>query len=225
MAYCEVPVKIIHNFKLQERKKYLLSKLTNFTDVNFVEIEKNHPTFPFEMYSGGDEVSWRMKHLNLYTPIPNYRKLSIPEILATASHYYAMTTFSSEWCLILEDDALLPDDIADKINYLTLSTPDKVDIIFIGGGFPINEVTFITGSLNNLFIAKPPNTNTTVAYLIRKSLSLKILINFKYFDLPIDFELAYQLHQLNALVVHSQPYLIQEGSKSVYSSSIDQYRI
>jgi GR25 family glycosyltransferase involved in LPS biosynthesis len=187
-------------------------------------MENIDTNLPIEMYSGGDRSAWRKKHCGLWQPIPKYRELSTPEIMATASHYYAYSTILKEWCLILEDDAILDDQFEAKITEIISTVDSSIDIIFLGGGFYINQVTEPYESKDGLAICRPPNTNTTVAYIIRKRASLRLLFHFKEFDLPIDFELAYQLKELNLKVAHVTPYIVQEGSKSHYESSIDNWR-
>jgi hypothetical protein len=56
--------------------------------------------------------------------------------------------------------------------------------------------------------------------MMRRKMVTAIMDGFETFDLPIDYELAYLLMANNALVMHIHPYLISEGSKSLYLSSI-----
>lgn len=219
-----ISTRIIHNHHLTSRRLYLETRLHAFHDVSFIEMENIDMDLPIEMYSGGDRAAWRKKHCGLWKPIPKFRELSTPEIMATASHYYAYSTTTKEWCLILEDDAILDNQFETKIIEAISHADNSIDIIFLGGGFDINKVTEPYELKEGLTICRPPNTNTTVAYIIRKRASLRLLLHFKEFDLPIDFELAYQLKELNFKVAHTTPYIVQEGSKSHYESSIDNWR-
>jgi GR25 family glycosyltransferase involved in LPS biosynthesis len=219
-----VSTRVIHNYKLKERRDYLENKLVQFDNVNFIEIEKSAPDFPEYLYSGGNLQNWRNKTKYLWQPQPVFRILSTPEIAATASHYYAYSSFDTKWCLILEDDALIPDDFKNKIQNIVENCPDQVDVVFIGGGFNLKSVSLQLGRIGDFVLCKHPATNTTVSYLVRKKCAIKLISELKHFDLPIDFELAFQMQQINVLVAHIQPYIVSEGSKSTYTSSIEKYR-
>lgn len=56
--------------------------------------------------------------------------------------------------------------------------------------------------------------------ILRRNMVKAIMRNFTKFDLPIDYELAYLLMINNAIVLHKIPYIVKEGSKSFYESSI-----
>jgi GR25 family glycosyltransferase involved in LPS biosynthesis len=215
---------IIHNYKLAERKKYIKNMLANYEGINFVEIEKCAPDFPFALYKGLKVKDWIKKCKNLWNPVPTPRELTKGEVAATASHFYAYKHFLSnsqkEWILVLEDDAVFECRIIQDIYNMIKDAPPRLDALFIGGGYPHDVVALTVGIYKNFIIKYHPATNTAVGYMLRKKILMSMLEDFDSFDLPIDYELAYLLMINNALVFHSEPYLIKEGSKSVYKSSL-----
>jgi len=216
---------IVHNYNLVDRKNYLKLQLGSDNSFTFIEIENQEPSYGNEKYFGVDALSWKKKTKNLWTPIPSPRPLSLGEIACTASHFYIYEKYlkecSEEWLVVIEDDAVFDCDLSNEIQKLiSEEVPDRVDAIFIGGGYPHNDVSLTIGGYKNFFIKHHPATNTTVGYMMRRKMVTAIMDGFETFDLPIDYELAYLLMANNALVMHIHPYLISEGSKSLYLSSI-----
>jgi hypothetical protein len=125
-----------------------------------------------------------------------------------------------EWLVVIEDDAMFDCDLSQEISGLLNDLPDMISSIFIGGGFNHDAVSLTLGGYKNFLIKHHPATNTTVAYILRRNMVKAIMRDFTKFDLPIDYELAYLLMINNAIVLHKIPYIVKEGSKSFYESSI-----
>ncbi len=215
---------VIHNHLLPERRMYLEGRFDANTQVNFVEIEKQAPELLDELYAGINRLSWSSKCEGLWSLPPEPRALSRAEIACTASHFYAYQQFlkksSKEWLLVIEDDALFQTGLERRIQQRINLMPDWVSALFVGGGFEHYQVSRTIGKYKDFFIKHHPATNTTVGYLLRRNLVERIMNRFDHFDLPIDYELAYLLMINNAVVLHDHPYLVSEGSKSTYQSSI-----
>ncbi|WP_062307180.1 glycosyltransferase family 25 protein [Polynucleobacter sinensis] len=215
---------IVHNYKLVDRKRYLNSRLGRANKFSFIEIENIQPNYVNERYCGVNEKSWNKKSKNLWVPAPAPRQLTFGEIACTASHFYIYEQYlrngKEGWVVVLEDDAIFECDLTEEISGILKEVPDRVDAIFIGGGYHHDAVSLTVGGYKNFIIKHHPATNTAVGYMLRKSIVEAIMEDFTNFDMPIDFELAYLLMIKNALVMHLNPYLISEGSKFHYQSSI-----
>ena len=215
---------IVHNYKLVDRKNYLCSRLGAADNFSFIEIENIQPNYMNERYFGINEQAWIGKSKNLWSPAPAPRGLSFGEIACTASHFYIYEKYLSDeqadWVVVLEDDAVFECNLTEEISRILKEIPDRVDAIFIGGGYHHEAVSLTVGGYKNFIIKHHPATNTAVGYMLRKSMVKAMMEDFTNFDMPIDFELAYLLMIKNALVLHLEPYLISEGSKSHYQSSI-----
>ena len=214
---------IVHNYKLTSRKSYLESRLKNSKKFYFIEIENQRPTY-IDKYLGLNHASWVKKSKILWRPSPPPRQLSPGELACTASHFLIYEKFikeySEDWLVVIEDDAIFDCDLSLEIQKIILDVPDMVDAIFIGGGYPHEAVSLTLGGYKNYLIKHHPATNTTVGYMLRRRMVEAITEDFISFDMPIDYELAYLLMINNALVLHINPYLISEGSKFAYQSSI-----
>lgn len=215
---------VIHNYLLTERMTYLKNRLSTDCKTSFIELENQAPKLLGKFYRGLNPQSWSAKCEALWSPAPAPRALTRAEIACTASHFYAYQQFlknsNKEWLLVIEDDALFKAGLERKIQHQINAMPKWADTLFIGGGFPHAQVTRTLGKHKNFLVKHHPATNTTVAYLLKRSLLERMMRCFDHFDLPIDYELAYLLMVNNAVVLHSNPYLVSEGSKSSYQSSI-----
>jgi GR25 family glycosyltransferase involved in LPS biosynthesis len=215
---------VVHNHLLVERKAFLLSTLNRTIKAHFIEIESQAPQLLELFYVGLRDTKWRLKCEGLWHQIPAPRKLSGGEIACTTSHFYAYQQFlkesDKEWLLVIEDDAIFKPGLEKAIQKKLQKLPFWADALFVGGGFPHHIVSKTLGKYRNFLIKHHPSTNTTIAYMLRRPLVKKIIEKFEQFDLPIDYELAYLLMINNAVVFHCNPYLIAEGSKFAYPSSI-----
>jgi len=222
--HLDFDIYVIHNHKLKERRDFLTTSLSQYPNVCFVEIEKNAPTFMDQTYLGLNERRWVDKACHLWSTELAPRVLSPGEIACTASHFYAFEQFlknsDKEWIMVLEDDAIFKRNFGIKIQAQLGRLPKQVGAVFIGGGFPHELMSMTLGSWHDFLIKHHPATNTTVAYLLRRSTVEKIMQSFSTFDMPIDYELAYLLMITNTIVFHQKTYSVKEGSKFVYESSI-----
>ena len=215
---------IIHNQKLESRKLYLDSVLGAKPNVYYVSIENDCPDWITQTYEGLNEKKWVYKQKNLWDPQLQSRELTKGEIACTASHFYAYKKFleisQNDWLLILEDDAILQPHALELLESDISSLPPLIDALFVGGAFPHDKVSLTVGKYLHFNIKHHPVTNGTISYLIHKKMIKKVMCDFNTFDLPIDYELAYLLMINNGMVLHRDPYVVEEGSKSIYTSSL-----
>jgi len=215
---------IVHNALLTERKAHLDRVLSGYSNAQYIQIEKDAPELMANLYCGLTPSNWISKCNNLWDPIPPPRELKRPEIACTASHFYAYQQFlqqsKKKWLLVLEDDAIFKSNLGSVVQSRLKALPNQVDALFVGGGFPHEQVSQTIGKYKNFLIKNHPATNTTVGYLLRRDLLEKIVATSVSFDLPIDYELAYILKINNATVFHLKRYAVSEGSKFSYLSSI-----
>jgi hypothetical protein len=215
-----IAVRLIHNPTLTERIEFLRPFLQQFPDYSLITAEQIDETLPSALYSGGDPLSWRNKLMPLYPEIPPFKILTKGEINVTASHFCALASLNNDWCLILEDDVIPEFDDIQVLIQTIEEIPSIIDIVFLGGGYPLTLVTKPLGKIGKYWICRPPNTNTACAYLLRRRTAIRVMPMLYQFDLPIDVELAYIFHRLNFIVAHRDPYLFTEGSKTRYYSSL-----
>jgi GR25 family glycosyltransferase involved in LPS biosynthesis len=210
--------RVIHKPTYTDRRERLERDLVDFKDVQFITAEDIDPLLPMYLYCGGSERSWNRKFATLM-PDAKYRVLQTGEINNLASHYAALASFADSWCLVLEDDALLPVNFYEEVQKTLLHLPENTDVIYLGGGFPHSLVLKPISLHGNFLRCEHPCTNTSCAYLISRMAALRALPRFHSFDAPIDLEFAHIQLALNLKVYHLYPYLVSEGSKSVYASS------
>jgi len=211
--------RVIHLPTNIERRQRLDFDLRTFEDLQYVTAEVADPLLPKYLYSGGSSVAWAKKFSLLYPDLV-YRLLTTAEVNNFASHYLALASFSSNWCLVLEDDALVPLHFKDLLVQIINELPSGTDVVYVGGGFPHSQVLKPISLQNNLLRCEHPCTNTSCAYLISRKAALRALPSFYSFDAPIDVEFALIQKDLNLSVLHLYPYIVFEGSKSIYRSTI-----
>jgi GR25 family glycosyltransferase involved in LPS biosynthesis len=217
----KVEIIVVHNPSLPERR-VSLEKVFRTTNIKrrFLSAE-SYPNFELlQGYRGGCGSRWDRKVSGLWTPAPVFRSLSRGELYATATHYLAYALVTEQWVLVLEDDALLLHDTINEIDEMIDVIPQDIEIVFVGGGCPHELVSRTIRQSGKFHYKSHPATNTSVAYLLRKSLCTKLVGYVKEIDLPHDFEFATSLRDLNVSVLHRIPYLIDEGSKGSLQSSL-----
>jgi GR25 family glycosyltransferase involved in LPS biosynthesis len=211
-------IRVIHHPKMAKRKRYLDKILQDYVDVKFITAEYEAPHLLHCSYTGGNEESWNNKFRILYPNASVYRLLITSEINNAISHRCAIDSFRGDWCLIIEDDAVFG---ADFERFLTENPfPENADIVYLGGGFDQNLLLKNIKRFGRYISADHPCTNTCVAYAISKSAGRRVANELNSFDGPIDYELAFLQYKLSLNVYHASPYVVHEGSKFLYASSI-----
>ena len=158
-----------------------------------------------------------------------YRELNMPEISCTIKHFQAIKKCAEaqgNYSLILEDDAVLNDTFAEQFEQNLSKTPKDWDAIFIGSGcgdwFQQHKLKDAKQVNDSCFLVKHPATNCAEGYLLKKDVAEKIYNNSIPFHLISDWELAYQLYNIDAKVYWWYPSLIDQGSKNgMFKSTLD----
>ncbi len=219
---------VAHYHILTSRHEYISKHLPQLDATQYICIERDFPTALHKYYIESESDKWLKKCQYLYSPSPQPRQLTKPEIASGSTHMLAWDIHNSqnqeEWLVVIEDDAIWEGDLIANIGTALGKVPPIVDALFIGGGYDHNIVSKTIASSLPFVIKKHPATNTVVGYALRKNILPSLLLCCDRLTLPVDWELAYRLYRVNAVVAHYIPYIINEGSKSIYNSTVEQFR-
>jgi len=229
---------ILHYKPLEERKKFLISKLdSEYINYEFIEefdqeelsLEKINKDY---IYS---EKIWlnKLKYLEV-EGIGSFRKLTNAEISLIYKHIKALELISkskSEYELILEDDVVPVARYKKKLKDI-IDHDTSWDVLFVGLGMGKSflkkklKIKFLVPGL--LYKLPVPSTNCTEAILIKPEAARKILSKFSNFTMPMDYEYAYLFKKIKLNVKISSTYIFFQGSKkynlfknNIYSTSLD----
>lgn len=226
---------ICHYPKLKERIDYLLPKLheIGFLDVNIIngmcrhQITKEHIQF----FSNDEKiVNERKQKYNLYNP--NYCscnifsdgfKTIIANFLTHIDIWKKISEQSDEYCLVLEDDAVVLNNFKEKWNLLLSEFPKDLDIAYLheGCSLTVENTLHIKPNPNQIFYnCSLKWSRTCCSYIISKQFAIKLLNDLYPLIMSVDHEMNYLQKKLNANVYWTSPPLFQEGSGLNYSSSI-----
>jgi GR25 family glycosyltransferase involved in LPS biosynthesis len=219
-----ISVFVNHYKILTERKKYLQSVLKNCKWIEDPSKEDLTEGIKKEWYSPSEDF-WKKKTERFYNP--NFRNLSDGDIACSLGHIIGWHEFIKEnnpYGVFLEDDVVINvENFEEKIESILNESPNDLDVLFIGGGFPHNSVTRTEKIINeNFHLKKHPSTNCACSYILTKKSAQKLVENIKPFVTPIDFELNYWFSELNFNVYHYIPYFVSEGSKTGQYQSAQQ---
>jgi GR25 family glycosyltransferase involved in LPS biosynthesis len=219
---------VAHYHLLTSRYAYISKHLPQLDSVQYICIERDFPAALEKYYLETDGNKWSKKCQYLYSLSSQPRRLTKPEIASGSTHMLAWDIHNSEnqeeWLVVIEDDAIWEGDLIAKIGKALGKVPPIVDALFIGGGYDHNIVSKTIASSLPFVIKKHPATNTVVGYALRRDILSNLLSCCDTLTLPVDWELAYRLYKVNAVVAHYIPYIINEGSKSIYNSTVEQFR-
>lgn len=224
---------IVHYTKLLERKELMEHQIRlNDLDAEFIlDYDKDNLTEDIikkfyeknpEAYESKISPLWDVEQFK-------YRDLNDPEISCTIKHFQAIwmcSRSSSDYSLILEDDAILCSNFKNKLDQYLADTPSDWDAIFIGSGcgdwFQKYKLQDSTQVNQSCYLVNHPATNCAEGYLLKKDIAKKIYDNSLPFHLISDWELAYQLYKIDAKVYWWYPSLIDQGSKNgMFKSTLD----
>lgn len=143
-----------------------------------------------------------------------------PEVLSLClKHKLAISTFlkesSSEYCLFLEDDAILHEEFFSKLDKYMQSIPKNFDAAFIGQGcgkrIPENEL--VEGKY--WYKKEYPADRNTDSIIFSRNF-LKVLLdnlNYHKISFPIDHEYSFWFRVLNSNVYWLEPSIVTQGSQ------------
>ena len=168
-----------------------------------------------------DDEATYLKKSKLWSQDNAYRRLNNAEISCTLKHFEAIKRSSEsnhEVSLIIEDDVLIFSKFFKSKLKKVLRLDSDWDLLFIGQGISKN---FILKNINKkgelkskLYEVEHPATNCAESYLIKKNAAKKIFKNMLPFNMISDWELAFQIYDLNLKVKWLYPPIFYQGSKS-----------
>ena len=168
-----------------------------------------------------DDEATYLKKSKLWSQDNAYRRLNNAEISCTLKHFEAIKKSSEsnhEVSLIIEDDVLIFSKFFKSKLKKVLRLDSDWDLLFIGQGISKN---FILKNINKkgelkskLYEVEHPATNCAESYLIKKNAAKKIFKNMLPFNMISDWELAFQIYDLNLTVKWLYPPIFYQGSKS-----------
>ncbi len=168
-----------------------------------------------------DDEATYLKKSKLWSQDNAYRRLNNAEISCTLKHFEAIKKSSEsnhEVSLIIEDDVLIFSKFFKSKLKKVLRLDSDWDLLFIGQGISKN---FILKNINKkgelkskLYEVEHPATNCAESYLIKKNAAKKIFKNMLPFNMISDWELAFQIYDLNLKVKWLYPPIFYQGSKS-----------
>lgn len=213
----KIRINVIHNPLNVLRRKVLSILLSDF-DLEFVSAE-NCGIDVVSLYGPDNHVA-AQERLSLWGGGP-IRELSKGELYCTASHFCVWEETDCEWTIIIEDDAIpATDKMHAALCNILLSLPPETDIVYLGGGFPLESVAPVIAREELFTLVGHPSSNTCVAYMARSRLLKSLRRDLKSFHLPIDYEIAWLAYQRKLVVRHLNEYIFLEGSKFLYGSNL-----
>jgi len=196
----------------------VLSILLSDFNLEFFSAE-NYDVDVVSLYRPGDHRAAQDK-LSLWGGGP-IRELSKGELYCTASHFCVWEEAACEWTIIIEDDAVpVTDRMHAALCNVLVSLPPETDIVYLGGGFPLESVSPVVEREGLFTLVGHPSSNTCVAYMARSRVLKSLREDLKEFHLPIDYEIAWMAYQHKLVVRHLNEYIFLEGSKFVYGSNL-----
>lgn len=125
---------------------------------------------------------------------------------------------SSDWVLILEDDALLKNpysyqDLLDQLKF----APANADVIIAGGPFDHSLCSYRDVNLSFL-LANHPATNTSSSIIYKREKIPEIAVMLQNAQVPLDWALNHIYFQLDLNVWHMYPYFFSQNKN--FKSSI-----
>lgn len=196
---------IIHYKELVERKTYLLNSLNKLGIKNYEFIENSYKdtitTETLDKYCKNNKLSLTEKCIAI-AHIDIYRKIIEDKL---------------QFCLILEDDAILDNDFVNRLNLYLETCPIDIEIACINNGCNLH----INNGLieNNKYWYKTFYTRTCCSYLITNGCCQKLLNSIIPFDNAIDHELNKQIKNNDINMYWLEPTLVVDGSGYIFKSA------
>jgi GR25 family glycosyltransferase involved in LPS biosynthesis len=224
---------IIHYTKLKDRYESILPFLENCKIpyefiLDYDQDNLNEQTLK-KFYLGDsnrflEKIQYSYNFLN-----PQFRILNNPEISCTIKHFIAIKKLSEEcsnFGLILEDDVVFYENFNDRYKHCMNMTPSNWDSIFLGNGcgeqFQALKLSQSIKINDCCYLVNHPATNCAEAYMLRPEIAKKIYDSAIPFQLVSDWEIAYQLHKIDAKTYWWYPSLVTQGSRNgKYQSTLD----
>lgn len=199
---------ILHYEPLEDRKKYLDSKIFDFNiDHEFIISNKASDL--------NLDIGFYYKENNqLWKGMINQQIINV-----TIKHfeiYQKILKSDLNYCLILEDDAVFVDDFINKLSSLLDELKNSYfDICFISSGCHLKSENIIPSKK----IYESNSSRTASGYIINRE-KLDLLIRTLPFYAPIDWHLNFVKNDLDLKYYWAEPHLVEHGTDFIYNSSI-----
>lgn len=199
---------VIHFNKLTDRKKYLVEHLSKF-NIRYEFIESSPET--------DEALKADINKYYLYNPkiLPQVMPIGvIGTSLAHINVYKDILKRGYRTCLVLEDDAIFPDNI-QEILFLVLKEMGPFDFAFLSTCCNLN-----VPKKSDKLLYEVETSRSVCGYLV-KNKKLQELIDISIpFSLPIDWHLNFVKNIIGFKYAWSQPAIIIQGSETVYKSNL-----
>jgi len=222
----KLQIYIMHYTPNVARRK-LLTKILNkelsgiVADINWItDYDKEMVTYSdFVNNFSADHITHQQRQPTEYYPRyplqPEVVSLCLKHKLAIEQYLNDTYALSKDFCLFLEDDAILHEDFVTKLNRYLKSLPEDFDAAFIGQGcnkrIPAEE---LKDSVYWYRKEYPADRNTDSILFSRKFLtSLLQNLNTHKMAFPIDHEYSFWFRVMNANVYWLEPPLVTQGSQ------------
>jgi GR25 family glycosyltransferase involved in LPS biosynthesis len=222
---------ICHYPKLRERIDYLiptlnkngLEKIEIINGIDRNEVDKS------DLLKFSNDINLVKDRLKYTNCPPNYdilresERVIVANFLTHLEIWKKISMSNENYCLVLEDDAIICDNFILNWNKLLSSIPKDLEIAYLheGCGFTVQNKLFIETNENQIWYeCFLKESRTCCSYIISKDFCNKILQDLYPIVLGVDHELNYIQKKLNANVYWTYPALFREGSVDVYKSSI-----
>lgn len=219
----DIPIYVTHYTKLAERRMRLERDLARRgLCAKWLTSNDREDLTPDALTRCCDEneQNWRRKTEFYTTEVP--RKLKSSEVSLALKHldfYARVASGSSEYALVLEDDAILSHDFGERFDEYFADAPADLDLIFIGSGCNLRVANASNGRY--FYEKSAPATKCTDSYVVSRRAASKLSSTLLPLTLPIDFELNYQIHAQRLKVYWLEPPIVVQGSQNgMYRSAI-----
>jgi hypothetical protein len=201
-------VYIAHSTKLKERFEYI-NKTINGVDffskkTNIVSFDENDDDRVYSKNNYRYDEKWSIG-------------LKKSEICITEQMFHIWDLISKSddnICLILEDDFILKENFEDRISFIENNLPKDFDCIFVSTCCNLQ----VPNEFDNEFY-ESDYSRCTSGYIVTKEFCEKILQNKEYFAV-VDWHLTFVKKELNLKFYWTKNPIIEQGSETVYFSSI-----
>jgi GR25 family glycosyltransferase involved in LPS biosynthesis len=196
---------VIHYKPLVERKQYLTNKFSELNITNY--------TF-YEEYSRDTTSEETMDKYYKYKSL----HLNSVQKCITIAHievYKDIVKKQYKRCLILEDDAILAYDFANRLRLYNERLPYDFDIGSLNDGCGLHAQN-INPSVIWYYVQ---SLRTCCAYIISNDCCIKLLKTIIPFSEAIDWELNVQIQKHDLRVYWAEPTIVSDGSVFIYHPS------
>ena len=199
---------ICHYTKLIERKKLLLSNLSNCEIFEYEWVE----TFDKDNLN---KIELECEFQNLFKPNVHGRYLKNSEISIALKHIWIIQESfrkNYESILVLEDDSIIREDFVDKFNLYKSQLPTDWDICFIGECCGLH-----TPSDPNKYVYKVNQSRCAHAYIVSRRCLSKIIDHIGDVNDAIDWYFTTLINKFDLNCFWFEPSIVSQNKNFITS--------